>query len=268
MISPAKTPERRCRGAKEHPLTAPVRRSARSATRKKSPYKTPVKASKLTAKKAIRAKTLSPIRKFPSKQDKMRAKARAQEWARNELGLKLSPVQIIVIDDEEVKNENELKEKTGHVAKKILFDGDEEERDESKAQFGVGKKANHDRCTLSCLNCDHLYQRMLELDVENQKLKKKADANDALAGSRKNGDINKEPNKKTAKEDIFYDALEFLPKGHDDIAVEDVSDEEDDCEIRDLRSVQRNRVPSRGQWMEPLEPVGVSYSTFLPQQKP
>lgn len=36
------------------------------------------------------------------------------------------------------------------------------------------------------------------------------------------------------------------------IVVEDVPDDEDD-ELRDLRSVWRNRVPSPGKWMEPVE---------------
>ena len=101
---------------------------------------------------------------------------------------------------------------------------------------------------------------MLKLDIENQKMKKSDGACD----------------KSTAEEEeVFYDALEFLPKQKnkdDDVTVEDVSDVEDD-EIRDLRSVQRNRVPSRG-WMEPLElegplePEGYSFSTFSPKLEP
>merc|ERR1719389_213573 len=38
----------------------------------------------------------------------------------------------------------------------------------------------------------------------------------------------------------------------DGVSVEDVPDEEDD-ELRDIHSVWRNRVPSPGQWMEPVE---------------
>ena len=77
--------------------------------------------------------------------------------------------------------------------------------------------------------------------------------------------------KSTAEEgEVFYDALEFLPKEKnkdDDVTVEDVSDVEGDFEIRDLRSVQRNRVPSRG-WMEPMEPEGISFSTFSSKLEP
>ena len=55
--------------------------------------------------------------------------------------------------------------------------------------------------------------------------------------------------KSTAEEgEVFYDALEFLPKEKDkddDVTVEDVSDVDDDFEIRDLRSVQR---PAVGGW--------------------
>jgi len=36
------------------------------------------------------------------------------------------------------------------------------------------------------------------------------------------------------------------------VEVEDVPDDEDD-ELRDLHSVWRNRVPSQGQWMEPID---------------
>lgn len=39
------------------------------------------------------------------------------------------------------------------------------------------------------------------------------------------------------------------------IEVEDVPDDEDD-ELRDLHSVWRNRVPSKGEWMEPIESFG------------
>mmetsp|Transcript_23556 Transcript_23556/g.48250 ORF Transcript_23556/g.48250 Transcript_23556/m.48250 type:complete len:270 (+) Transcript_23556:98-907(+) len=39
------------------------------------------------------------------------------------------------------------------------------------------------------------------------------------------------------------------------IPVEDVPDEEDD-ELRELRSIWRNRMPSEGQWMEPVEVIG------------
>ena len=95
---------------------------------------------------------------------------------------------------------------------------------------------------------------MLKLDIENQKMKKYDGACD----------------KSTAEEEeVFYDALAFLPKEKnkdDDVTVEDVSDVEDD-EIRDLRSVQSNLSPAVG-WMEPLEPEGLSFSTFSSKLEP
>ena len=89
---------------------------------------------------------------------------------------------------------------------------------------------------------------LLDLGIENQETKK------TVAG------VHSEPSK---EEDTFYDAVEFLPKQHD-VAVQDVFDEEND-EIRDLRSIQRNRAPGQGQWMEP---VGYSYSTFASKPDP
>ena len=58
------------------------------------------------------------------------------------------------------------------------------------------------------------------------------------------------------------DDLEMKYQAHDDhvyestgrpkIIVENVPDEEDE-ELRELHSVWRNRVPSPGEWMEPIE---------------
>jgi len=102
---------------------------------------------------------------------------------------------------------------------------------------------------------------MLGLDIDNQK----KNVND---GTKDDDD--------SGKGDIFYDALGCLPKQkkNDDIAVEDVSDEEDDDEIRGLNSTQRNLTPIKGDsWLEPLdyspskknqEPCGKSFSTFTP----
>lgn len=43
------------------------------------------------------------------------------------------------------------------------------------------------------------------------------------------------------------------PAAHfEEIEVEDVPDDEDD-ELRELHSIRRNRRPSPGQWMEPIE---------------
>ena len=55
-------------------------------------------------------------------------------------------------------------------------------------------------------------------------------------------------------EDHFYDALDTQthPASHTEVEVEDVPDEEDE-ELRDLHSIWRNRSPSPGQWMEPIE---------------
>lgn len=63
-------------------------------------------------------------------------------------------------------------------------------------------------------------------------------------------------------EDHFYDALDTHPEPATDsvkvqsrlqsVEVEDVPDEEDG-ELKELHSIWRNRSPSPGQWMEPVE---------------
>eukprot|EP00985_Skeletonema_marinoi_P033944 scaffold42675_cov183-Skeletonema_marinoi.AAC.2 len=55
-------------------------------------------------------------------------------------------------------------------------------------------------------------------------------------------------------EDHFYDALDTHtdPATHTEVEVEDVPDEEDE-ELKELHSISRNRSPSPGQWMEPIE---------------
>jgi len=63
-------------------------------------------------------------------------------------------------------------------------------------------------------------------------------------------------------EDHFYDALDTHPDPATDsvqlqprlqsVKVEDVPDEEDE-ELKELHSIWRNRSPSPGQWMEPIE---------------
>lgn len=78
-------------------------------------------------------------------------------------------------------------------------------------------------------------------------------------------DVNVDNDDATEEEETFYDALEYLTSKKEDVAVEDVSDLEDD-ELRELQSTKRNLIPSHGEWMEPLEPDGFSYSTFSPEK--
>ena len=78
-------------------------------------------------------------------------------------------------------------------------------------------------------------------------------------------DVNVDNDDATEEEETFYDALEYLTSKKEDVAVEDVSDLEDD-ELRELQSTKRNLIPSHGEWMEPLEPDGISYSTFSPEK--
>ena len=217
---------------------------------KKSPYKSPIKAGKSPAKQNSVAKKLSPIRKqmkkSPTKQEKAQARLRAQEWAKKELGRSSkqvdSPSVIVIDDDDSVEEEPKV-----CVA--------------SVKQTKSTTTNNVEKCeNPASAKCETLHKSMLKLDIENQKMKKSDGACD----------------KSTAEEEeVFHDALEFLPKQKnkdDDVTVEDVSDVEDD-EIRDLRSVQRNLAPSRG-WMEPLEiegplePEGYSFSTFSPKLEP
>ena len=220
---------------------------------KKSPYKSPIKAGKSPAKQNSVAKKLSPIRKqmkkSPTKQEKAQGRLRAQEWAKKELGRSSkqvdSPSVIVIDDDDNVEEEPKV-----CVA--------------SVKQTTSTTTNNVEKCEKPASAKETLHKSMLKLDIENQKMTKSDGACD----------------KSTAEEEeVFYDALEFLPKQKnkdDDVTVEDVSDVEDD-EIRDLRSVQRNRVPSRG-WMEPLEvqlepegplePEGYSFSTFSLKLEP
>lgn len=218
--------------------------------KKKSPYK----AAKSSPKATYSTKKLSPNKKTagsksPTKQEKAQArllaKKRAQEWAKKELGKKKVPSpadspSVIVIDDDDddMKDdhkmcvENNTKVSTTATATTNKKKSDKPSTNKSKT----------------------LHRHLSGLDIDNNQKKKIT-----------NG-IKDSPN----KEDTFYDALGYLPKHkNDDITVEDVSDEEDDDEIRGLNSLQ----PSDGQWMQPLEhspskkhqePVGKSYSTFTP----
>ena len=212
---------------------------------KKSPYKSPVKAGKSKAKQLSTAKKLSPTRKSigsgksATKEEKMKARARAKEWAESRKKKSLSPArvdtsEIIVIDDDDDEDADSTAA--------VCFNENEEKTTSCK-----------NACkSPSCAKCDTLVEKLGDL------FSKKTVASGApLDGSNE-------------EEDTFYDAVEFLPaQRKDPVAVEDVSDEEDE-EIRDLNSALRNRAPSRGQWMEPLgrEPDGISYSTFSPKQDP
>mmetsp|Transcript_30906 Transcript_30906/g.65319 ORF Transcript_30906/g.65319 Transcript_30906/m.65319 type:complete len:240 (-) Transcript_30906:95-814(-) len=239
MTTPNKAPEKQYRDVKER--TSPVRKkSTRPTMSKKSPYKSPVRACKSRAKQYSTAKKLSPTRKSiansTTKQEKMQARLRAREWAKKELGQKKSaPLSPTQVDSSRI----------------IVIDDDNCEEEEPKGRVHNVKAATIDKYEKPCAKCETLHQRMVNLDIEKQEMKK------TVSG------IFDEPSK---GDDIFYDALEYLPKQHD-FAVEDVSDEEDD-EIRDLRSNRRNCAPSDGQWMEPLEPAGISHSTFVPKQDP
>ena len=73
--------------------------------------------------------------------------------------------------------------------------------------------------------------------------------------------------KSIKNEDVFFDAFEYLPTPPDvtveDVTVKDVSNDEDN-EICNLRSASCNCAPGKGeQRMEPLEPIGISFSTYL-----
>ena len=207
---------------------------------KKSPYKSPIKAGKSPAKQNSVAKKLSPIRKqmkkSPTKQEKAKARLRAQEWAKQELGRsskQVDPPSVIVIDDD---------------------DSVEEEPKVCVASVKQTKSTttnNVEKCEKPAAKCETLHKSMLKLDIENQKMKKSDGACDKSTSE---------------EEEVFYDALEFLPKQKkdDDVTVEDVSDVEDD-EIRDLRLKSS---PSRGCWMEPLEQEGFSFSTFSSKLEP
>ena len=110
----------------------------------------------------------------------------------------------------------------------------------------IKTKNDKDGCE-PCAGIRALYQPLLALGREKKTMKHSKET--ALAGP-------------SDDDDTFYDALDFLPS---DVAVEDVSDQEGDKETRSLRSSHRNRSPSAG-WMEPaepLEPDGMSYSTFV-----
>lgn len=233
------TPTKARRDPEHTAAATPTRKtSVRPAMRKKSPYQSPAKAGKgkWTAKKTSAAKQLSPLRKSAGKsltvEQKKQARLRAKEWAERELGRKKNaPPSPLAAPD------------------MIVIDNDEEDYVELKTLVAKdGKVASSaGSCKNGCANCDSLREQMLELDIENIKMKK---------------DIVEDVLNKSSDDATFYDALEYIPAQHD-VTVEDVSDNEDE-EIRDLGSARRNRTPSRGQWMEPIamEPPGLSYSTF------
>ena len=226
----------------------------------KSPYgKTPPKAAGRSKTKHRTPVARTSERRGgtpPTKQEKAQARLRAREWARNTLGrkedasspplpLRVDPSRVIVIDDDE-----DLKER------------EEEEEEEEEERFvggnDVARAASVEtreeaRTTLKYNILRE--QRTSRLSTESRK----APEISVFAGVPADELIE--------DEDVFYDAFDYLPTPRD-IAVEDVSDDEDD-EIRDLRSAFRNRAPGKGeQWMEPLEPTGISFSTFVSRADP
>jgi len=233
-------------------ITTPTRKtmkSSRSPTRPTMKKKSPYKAAKASPKATYSTKKLSPTNgngKSLTKQEKMQARIlarkRAQEWAKRELGKKKVPSPadspgVIVIDD----------------------DDDDDTKDDHKMCVDNKKKPSTTTATTATnkKKSKTLNQHLSGLDIDNNQ---KVTEDDDDSG----------------KGDVFYDALGCLPKqkkNDSDIAVEDVSDEEDDGEIRGLNSTQCNLQPSEGQsWMEPLdspskknqEPCGKSFSTFTP----
>ena len=232
-------------------ITTPTRKPSRSPTRPSMKKKSPYKAAKSSPKATYSTRELSPkkaagsksLTKQQKKAQALLARKRAQEWAKKELGKKKVPSpadspSVIVIDD----------------------DDDDDVKDDHKMCVENNVKVSTATTTSKSKT---LNQHLSGLDIDNnQKLKK--DVNDGT-----------EDDDDSGKGDIFYDALGCLPKQkkNDDVAVEDVSDEEDDDEIRGLNSIQRNLQPSDGEWMEPLEhsppkknqePCGKSFSTFTP----
>ena len=225
-------------GGTQRPATVPKRRkSTRPTMKMKSPYKSPpARAAKSTAKQKSSANKLNPVRKaaekLSAKEEKMKARARAREWAQRELDKKkltaVDPALVIVVDDED---ETELKTNVTHA--------------DSNTKKAPGSNSP------TYTKCEYLHTDMIK-----SKGTKKSTANKKID--------------EAFDGDVFYDALESLPE-KENVAVEDVSDEEDD-EMIDLHSFQRNRVPSTG-WMEPsepstLEPEGLSFSTFVSKQDP
>ena len=234
----------------------------------KSPYgkKTPAKAA--AGRSKAKHRTLAPIAgtserrgaSLPTKHEKEQARLRAREWARNTLGrdkdassppprpLRMDPSRVIVIADDEDLEEREEEE--------------EAEEEEDPEWFVSGK----DVARAASVETREEARTTFEYDILREQRSsrlnaesRKAPETSAFAGVPADESIE--------EEDVFYDAFEHLPMPRDasmeDVAVEDVSDDEDD-EIRDLRSAPRNRAPGEGeQWMEPLEPTGISFSTFV-----
>ena len=138
----------------------------------------------------------------------------------------------------------------------VIDDEEEEETEESKCfvnehEFARAASVATSEKIRTTLKYDALRERTSRLNIESRKTTETS----AFASIRADEPIE--------EEDVFYDAFEYLPSRHD-VTVEEVSDEEDD-EISDFRSARRNRAPDQGgQWMEPLEPVEMSFSTFVP----
>ena len=252
-------------------MPTPARKkSGRPAMTVKSPYgkKTPAKAAagRSKAKHRTLAQPIAGTSErrgaslLPTRQEKEQARLRAREWARNTLGgrgkeassppprpLRVDPSRVIVIDDYEDLEEREEEEEEEEVDPEWFVSG----KDVARAASVETREEARTTFEFDILR----EQRSSRLNAESRK----APETSAFAGVRADESIE--------EEDVFYDAFEHLPRPRDasmeDVAVEDVSDDEDD-EIRELRSAPRNRAPGEGeQWMEPLEPTGISFSTFV-----
>jgi hypothetical protein len=159
----------------------------------------------------------------------------------------VDPSRVIVIDDYEDLEEREEEEEEEEVDPEWFVSG----KDVARAASVETREEARTTFEFDILR----EQRSSRLNAESRK----APETSAFAGVRADESIE--------EEDVFYDAFEHLPRPRDafmeDVAAEDVSDDEDD-EIRELRSAPRNRAPGEGeQWMEPLEPTGISFSTFV-----
>ncbi len=205
-------------------MMPPVRKeSARPAMSMKSPYRrTPAKAAGRS-----KAKYLTPIAGTSqrvgslTKQEKTQACLRARGWARNTLGrkkdasspprlLRMEPSCVIANNDDEEEEEEEE---------------EEEQEDPERYRNGTDvtraasvKMRKEGRTTLEY---DILReQRTSRLTTESRKVPETA----AFVGIPADETIK--------KEDIFYDAFEYLPTPPnvtmEDVTVEDVSNDEDD----------------------------------------
>ena len=141
----------------------------------------------------------------------------------------------------------------------IDVDGDDEEEETEESKCSVNENEFARAASVATREKARTALKYDALRERTSRLNRKTTESSAFASIRADEPIE--------EEDVFYDAFEFLPTQHD-VTLEEVSDEEEDDEIRDLRSAHRNRAPDQvGQWMEPLEPDGMSFSTFVPNTR-